>query len=511
MKRVILSLVAFSLFSFGTGFAAILPDKALVVIPIQGDIEPAMTAFVRRNVSKALEDGADLLIFDIDTFGGRVDSALQISSFIGSVQDAETIAFIRSGPEGMGVSWSAGALIAMSCSAIYMAPGTSIGAAAPVILSPDGKSEAAGEKAVSAVRAQMAALAEKNGYPVEIALAMVDWDMELYEVEDGGAFRLMSASEIESREKSAPGTVVKGKLVSAKGKLLSLTAGEAERYGLSKGTAADFAALGKILDAGGPVIEMKKGLADAIVSFLTSGPVQGILILIGLVALFMEISSPGFGIPGTVAVICFLAIFGGNSLLGTVGSLELILFLAGVGLFAVEIFVLPGFGITGISGLVLIGLSLILSMQDFIIPDVPWKWDLFYRNLLIVASGLIAGLAGVGVLILTAPKLRMFDRLTLKTFIRGTAGGPETSGKEEEAFEEVPASMAGKRGLAVSILRPSGKAEFGGVVYSVEAEGEFVAQGTRVEVVRVRGNRIIVKPVGTKGSKDTQGSAATGG
>jgi len=520
-KKWVLGIMAFLLLGVLSGtnlVGEVKESSALFVIPVHGDIVPSLESFIRRHVSKAIDEGAMVLVFDIDTFGGRVDTALQISSFIGSIRKAKTIAFIRSGPSSMGVSWSAGALIALSCSQIYMAPGTSIGAAAPVTIGADGSMQPAGEKVVSAVRTQMAALAEKNGYPVELALAMVDLDLEVWEVEIGGRVRLITLPELERIEKERPKEVRRIQLVSPKGKLLSLTAKEAERYGLSRGTVEDLTALAKTLGVEGEIVEMENTLADKVLELITSGPVQALLILIGLVALFMEISTPGFGIPGTVAVICFLTLFGSNALLGTVGSLEIIMLLVGIGLLAVELFILPGFGITGISGLVLIGLALLFSMQDFVFPEFSWQWDIFVRNLIVVGSGLLSGIVGVAALILLLPKVRIFDRLALKTMIYGTAAGSTPLGKGTESvaehekaergevipienvplpedFQVIPPDLVGQEGKALTILRPSGKAKIGDTVYSVETEGEFVPQGTPVRVVQVRGNRITVKAI----------------
>ncbi len=492
------------------------PDTAggkAYVVALKGDIEPSLAAFVRRQSNQALHEGAAYIVYEIDTFGGRVDTALQISAFIGSIKEAKTIAWVRSGPESMGVSWSAGALISLSCSSIYMADGTSIGAAAPVIAGADGKMEAAGEKTTSAVRSQMASLAEKNGHPASIALAMVDADVELWEIEVDGKVRAASEADIVRLEKDRGAKIERGPAVSQKGKLLSLTAREAERYGLSSGTVDELPALLELLGASGGANEMTPTAADQVVSFLVSGPVQTLLILLGLIALFLEINSPGFGIPGVVAIIAFLGVFGANALLGSVGSLELILFLAGLGLLAVEIFVIPGFGVAGVSGLVLIGASLVFSMQDFIVPDQPWKWELFGRNLVVVFIGVVAAIAGIALLALFGPKLRLFDRLTLKTAIRGTAGGPDVpdsvvslsddatvllSDVSEDAA--VPfTSLVGKKGVAVSVLRPAGRADIEGRSYSVESDGEYIAAGTSVEVYRVRGNRILVKTAAPSG------------
>lgn len=464
--------------------AACAAAQAAYVIPIRGDIEPSTAVFVRRQATKALESGAEMLVFDIDTFGGRVDSALRISSFIGSIRKARTVAYVRSGPDGMGVSWSAGALIAMSCSSLYMAPGTSIGAAAPVVAGADGKMEGAGEKSVSAVRAQMAALAEKNGYPPAIALAMVDADVELYEMTAGEKTVLATAEDAPAAER--------GKLVCAKGKLLSLTAGEAERYGLSSGTVADVDALLAANGLAGPAVEMAPTVADGAVSLITSAGAQSLLILIGLVAIFIEINTPGFGIPGTVALIAFLVLFGANSLMGSVGSLELVLFIIGVALLAVEIFLLPGFGVTGVSGIVIIAASLVLSMQDFVLPTLDWQWDLLGRNVLTVVVGILSAIAAIGVLALAGPRIKMFDRMTLRTAISDTAGSGTGIVAEAAGAEANP--LIGRKGLALTTLRPSGKAEIDGRAYSVETDGTFVEAGAALTVTAVMGSRIVVAP-----------------
>ncbi len=473
------------------------------IVPIRGDIEPSVAAFVRREGRRAVASGAGIVVFEIDTFGGRVDTALQITSFIGSIKGAKTVAWIKSGEESMGVSWSAGALIAMSCAEIYMANGTSIGAAAPVTVGDDGQMTAMGEKTVSAVRSQMAALAEKNGHPPAIALAMVDKDVELWEIEVDGVSRVAALGEVERLEKEKGPAVKRLQVVSPKGKLLSLTAQEAHRYGLAAGIADDQAALLTSLGAAAEAVQLEPSFADAVVAFLTSGAVQAILILIGLVALFLEINTPGFGVPGVIALVSFLGVFGANALLGSVGSLELILFLVGIGLLAVEIFVIPGFGVIGISGFALIGLSLVLSMQDFIVPTQDWQWDLLGRNLVVVAFGLIAAITGIAVIALFGPRLRIFDGLTLKTKIAGTAGGPdpetlaagEATAAAGETAEPDYAALVGKRGRSASTLRPSGKAEIEGAVYAVEADGAFIEPGIDIEVVRVRGNRIVVRRI----------------
>jgi membrane-bound serine protease (ClpP class) len=475
-------------------------DASAWIIPIEGDIEPALVTFVRREARRAIEGGAQYIIFEIDTFGGRVDSALQITSFIMSIKKAKTVAWVRNSENSMGVSWSAGALIALSCSQIYMAEGTSMGAAAPVTIGTDGKTEGTGEKTVAAVRSQIAALAEKNGYPTGIALAMVDYDVELWEVQIDGSTRVLTLQELERLEamdagqEGAPQEIRRVGIISPAGKLLSLTAGEAYRYGLTRGLADDREALLKSLGARTVLEESIPSASDSIISLLVSGPVQGLLILIGLVMIFLEIQSPGFGIPGTAAIICFVIVFGTSFLLGQLGNLEIILFIIGLGLLAVEIFVIPGFGVIGISGIVLIAFSLILSMQDFVIPSVDWEWDLMGRNAIVVSVGLLAAITGIAVIALLGPKTKMFDRLMLKTKIDQTASEGE-GWQDDGGIASDYKDLVGKEGKVATVLHPIGKAEIDGETFQVESEGAFVESGAKIKVVKVQGNRIFVRGV----------------
>lgn len=501
------------------GGEAVPSGAAVYVIPIQGDIEPSTAVFVQRRIKSALAAGAETLVFTIDTFGGRVDSALRIAAAVGAVREARTVAFVGGGEGSLGVSWSAGALIAMSAKAIYMAPGTSIGAAAPVVATPEGGMEGAGEKTVSAVRAQMAALAEKNGYPPGIALAMVDADVELVELLVDGKALALTAEEaaVLRRERGAAAEL--GRTLSAKGKLLSLTAGEAERYGLSSGTVGSLDGLAVALAGeGAQWLALEPSLADDVVVFLSSAAVQSILILIGLVALFIEINSPGFGIPGTVAIVAFVLLFGSSMLMGTVGSLELVLFLVGMGLLVVEIFVLPGFGVAGISGLALIAGALVLSMQDFVLPQGEYQWDIFARNAATVGSGVLLGIIGIGALIVLSPRLRLFSRLALNTAITGTASGAPAPEAGDPGLPPAPRRLGrlagaegaappgaqadepywpavGEEGVAETTLRPVGRARFGSRSTVVEAEGRFVEAGSRLRVAALRGGSVYVEPV----------------
>jgi membrane-bound serine protease (ClpP class) len=468
-------------------------SAVVYVIPIHGEIDTARMVFVRRGIQKAERDGAELVVFDIDTFGGAVDAALQIATLIGSVRDARTVAFVSSGAEGTGVSWSAGALISLACEVIYMAPGTSIGAAAPVYQTQAGM-EAAPEKTVSAVRAQMAALAEKNGYPASVARAMVDLDVELVEVYVGEELRLIARDEYPQIEREAERLGVEieeGKIISASGKLLALTAGEMEYYRISSGTVGTLEAL-LVAEDLAPVVTqiLEETPFDRAAAWVTGAAVTGLLILAGLVALYLEITSPGFGVPGTIAIICFAVVFLGGALLGTIGSLELLLFLSGVVLLVVEIFLIPGFGVTGISGIILMGTALVLSRQSFVWPEFTWEWEQFRRNIAVVGVSFFSSIVVFGLLVRSFPKLPFFNRLILSS--PSVAVLPSSDGGGAGLVGDAPVPV-GSIGVVRTALRPVGKAVFDGEVREVQSDGEFLPVGTTVEVTEAKGNRLFVR------------------
>jgi membrane-bound serine protease (ClpP class) len=345
----------------------------------------------------------------------------------------------------------------------------------------------------------MAALAERNGHPIGIALAMVDLDVELWECTLNGRPQVLVKEELEKLEKDPSQKIIRGRIICPAGKLLSLTAGEAAAYGLA-GIADSQELLLSAAGMNGIPVLRNPGVADSLVALLTSGPVQILLIIIGLVMIFLEFQSPGFGIFGVSAIIAFLLVFGSSALLGTVASLEMILFLMGLGLLAVEIFILPGFGVVGVSGIFLIGLSLVFSMQDFVFPVTDWEWSLLGRNVVVVLMGIIAAITAIAVIVLMGPRIRIFDPLTLKTSITGTAGGMDPDGVSGGAGNAgAPGSgedytlLLGKTGRAVTTLRPSGKAEIEGKVYGVETDGSFVESGAGVRVSKVLGSRVVVE------------------
>ena len=467
------------------------PSPQAVVIPIHGAIDPFLAVLLRRGVEEARQRNAQFVILDIDTFGGRVDTALEIANTLSRIESMTTVAYVGNRPEGTGVSWSAGALIALACNEIYMAPGTSMGAAAPVIQGVQGQ-EAADEKTVSAVRGQMAALAERNGHPTSVARAMVDAQVVLTAAVVNGEDRLVTGSELDvlrRRAEDGEVTLVEGEVVSDAGKLLTLTAGEMERFGVSAGTVASIdelaAGFGVRPDA---LVRVRRTPADRTVAALTGSGFTTLLILAGLVALFLEFSSPGFGVPGAVALVCFGTLFAANLMMGRVGSLEIILFVLGLALLIFEVFVIPGFGVAGISGLVAIGFSLILALQTFVIPEYDYQWEIAGRNLMVVGGGTIGAVITALLAAMLVKDTRLFQRLTL-----ADAEGAEEGYTAQET--SMGARLLGKEGVARTDLRPAGNVLIDNEVVSAESDGGYIPRDSAVVVVRVDGNRVVVRSV----------------
>ena len=423
-------------------------DKRPVVYvaPVEGIIDLGLSPFVKRVLEEATQAGAAAVVLDINTFGGRVDAAVQIRDAVLSAP-VQTIAFVNKR------AISAGALIALSAEKIVMTEGATIGAATPVqIGQPGAPSEAVGEKTVSYVRKEFRATAESRKRPPLLAEAMVDADVE-----------------------------IKG--VIAKGKLLTLTTDEAVKnklIDLRANTVED--ALDKLGLGAAQLRRASPNWAENVVRFLTHPVVSSLLISIAMLGIILEMRTPGFGIPGGLGIASLVLFFWGHWLVQLAGWEELLLGLAGLILLALEVLVIPGFGIAGVLGILALVGSLVLSLVG---PG-------FTTTFLLAAAGrvvfalLIALLASL-VLLRFLPRLPFGRRLVLR---RGLSAA--------EGFASAPESdtqWLGKTGHATSPLRPAGIADIDGRRVDVVSDGEHIDAGQAVRVTRVDGNRIVVRHI----------------
>jgi membrane-bound serine protease (ClpP class) len=422
--------------------------KSVVIILIEDTIELGLSAFVER----AIDDNRDAaaLILDIDTPGGRVDAALEIrDALMEAPESMRTVAFIH--PRAI----SAGAFISLACDLIFIADGGSIGAATPIAIS-GGEAEAVDEKMVSYFRTEMAATARAKGRRGDIAEAMVDKDVEI----EG---------------------------VTPAGKLLTLDTAGALRHDIADAKANSIDDVLELLALGGAERRDEQvNWAEQLARILTHPILSGILMSIGVLGILIELYQPGFGLPGILGISCLVVFFAGHLVVHLAGWEEVVIFLIGVVLLAVEIFATPGFGVVGILGVIAILVSLVFSLSSLPI-GVSFDTGVLTMSLFRVLLSILATFVlFVGALVLL-PKTRVRNRLVLDTAIDDKASG----GVEGAAIQEVLAE--GRAGVTESFLRPAGIARFGDHRVDVYTEGDFVGKGERVVIVRTEGNRVIVR------------------
>lgn len=447
-------------------------ETRVTVVSIQDEVDSSTVYLVKRSLEQARTDHSSLTVFEINTPGGRVDAALDIADLIDKA-GMPTAAYVKAG--NFGGAQSAGALISIACGRIVMQPGSSIGSAQPV--RSDGVM--ASEKVLSWVAAQFRSRAEKKGLQPLIAAGMVDPDLEIRDIEtaDGG-HRLVDGPQFEQLEQSGAKPKVL-RVVKAKGKLLNLTASEAKDLGISLATTDSlegaYAYFGVAPES---VVRIQHAWSESAVAFVTSGLVTGILIALGFIFIWVECKTPGVGVPALLAAACFGTVFFTHYLLGQAQAAEIAIFALGATLLVVE-FLTPGFGIVGALGLVLMLGGLVLSLQNFILPSNPYQWNSLVGNFLTLTASTGFAVLGFGVLVRFLPHAPMFEKIVLKS--------------ELASGEAHPAGvLVGRIGVALTALRPSGKAEVDGMTVDVIAEEGFVEKGGKVTVLRAEGPSVVV-------------------
>ena len=410
-------------------------------VPVTGVIELGLAPYIERSVNEAAAVGASAIVLDIDTPGGRVDAAERIAD---ALSDSEVPVYSLVNRR----AFSAGALIALSTSRIYMRPGSVIGAATPV----DGSGKKAPEKIVSAMRSEMRALAEARGLDPTVAAAMVDEDVEIEGV-------------VES------------------GKLLTLTTEEAVALDYAveiEDLAALLAALGQ---SGAEVVTSEVNWAEQIVRFFSHPVVAPFLLSLGFLGLLAEIKTPSFGMAGAAGLLSLSLFFGSHLIVGLAGLEDVLLFGAGLLLLGVEVLVIPGFGLFGLAGIVAVLGGLFMSL----VGSLPTTTDYTTAGMVLTTAALLI-LASAWVLIRTLPRSSRLAKSGIFLLQRtDRAIGYESA--------EVRDDLIGTLGTAITDLRPSGTAMFGDERIDVVSESEWITEGTPVRVISAEGYRHIVRPV----------------
>lgn len=432
----------------------------VVVVPLHGEVSEAQFMFLRRAVKEAETQKASAVIVDMDTYGGELGAATKMRDALFKTS-VPTITYINTN------AGSAGALVALATQRIFMAPVSAIGAAAPVMSGGEDLPQTMNDKVVSYFSGYFRSAAERNGYNPDIAEAFI------------------------SKEKEVK---IADTVVHPKGSLLTLSAQEATReIGgkplLASGIAESLNDLLAKAGLGGATIRTIEPTGFETLAFWIT-TLAPLLLLGGIVGAYIEIKTAGFGLAGALSAICFVLFFAGHYVAGLAGWEIFVMFTLGIALVLSELLVHPGTIVPGLLGVLLASGAIVWAMVDRY-PSQPLTPT---SDMLIwpLTNFLIASLLGVLVIAILAkylPQSSLFDIIAL-----GTAEpiGP--------AFSRVtvasPAKVAtGAEGVAKSILRPSGNAQFGNLVVDVITRGEFIEPDAPVRVLAVEGSRIVVEKV----------------
>lgn len=434
--------------------------KVVLHIKVEGTIDLGLAPFVQRVVEMAGErPEVAAILTEMDTPGGRVDAAIRIKDAL-LESKKPTIVFVHS------QAISAGALIAYAHDFIVMSKGATMGAATPIQLAPGGEAQPVGEKVVSYMRGVMRATAEAKGRDGDVAEAMVDPEIEV------------------------PG-------VSAKGKLLTLDRTKALAIGVADLPTDSLEEVLSGLRLGGATIEqLRTNWAEDIARVLTDPVVSGLLMTFGFLGLLIELYTPGFGLPGIIGITGLVLFFLGHYVVMLAGLEELLLLLAGLVLLGVEVFVMPGFGVVGILGIVAIGASLVMMLTGLPL-SVSWEAGMLSDAIL---SVLVSFLATVVLMVLF---VRFFPKRASRRLVLSHA---MASSEGYRSFDDAGTTtrLLGRRGVAATVLRPAGRGDFDGEQLDVVTRGEFLPLGTPIEVIRVEGASVVVRAA----SSPPQGGAA---
>ncbi|KIL21695.1 hypothetical protein B4134_2457 [Bacillus safensis] len=408
-------------------------DQKVHVIPIEDTVEKGLSKFIERSFEQAKSERAKHIILDINTPGGAVDAALEIADTI-RASDIPVTAFVNHR------ALSAGAFIALNADQIYMTPNGKMGAAAII----DGEGNAADQKSESLWLAEMSDAAEKQGRDPKYALAMADID-------------------IDAKEAGAP-----------KGELLTFNTDRALKFGYAEGEAKNMDELLQKLKLKGASVQYDEvSFAEKVARFLTHPIVIPILLSIASLGLVVELYSPGFGVPGTMGVTALLLFFYGHLVAGFAGYETLFLFLAGIALIILELF-LPG-GIVGVIGLICVVVSLFLAAGSFT--------EMAISILIATAVSIIAVILLTKVL---GKRMKFF-----KKFILTDSTNKESGYVSNETRED----LVGQIAVTATALRPSGTIVLGDERIDVVSEGAFIDKDEQVKIVKAEGSRIVVRKV----------------
>lgn len=489
------------------------PRPRGAVVPIRGMIDDIMRDSLERRLTEAQDAGATVIIFELDTPGGLVSSALDICRMIKNIPpDIRTVAWVH--PQ----AYSAGAMIAVACHEIWMSPSSSIGDCAPIMVVPLGGVQELGgaerAKAESPILQEFRDSAARNGYDPLLSRAMVVVGEVVWWIERTGDVterRFVGPDEkkklidevaeeerewrvAESYDEPTSGrTIPLAQPVVRGDELLTLSQFDAVAFGFARGIVADLDDLGERLGLAQAPVRYERSGWERFAAWLNSPVVRGILLVIVLVGGYLEFQSPGLILPGATALIALAIFLAAPYAAGLANIWTLLILVVGVILLGVELFVLPGFGFVGLLGGVLIAIGILATfvpqepaLPTFSPPSLRGMWDGLLTGMKVLTASVLVSMAGIALLVRYLPRSRIGSGVVLASPAGATLA-------LDDAHPEVAA--VGDVGVVTGDLRPGGQARFGQEIVDVTSQGEYVEAGRRVQVIRRQGMRIEVRPL----------------
>lgn len=464
--------------------------RTVSLIEVKGTIEPVLETFLVRQIDRAVAGGATTIIFEITSDGGLLYPSRDLAFRIADLEqrNIRTIAFI---PDR---ALSGAAFIALGCDEIYMTPNAQIGDILPLEIRPGGPIERAPEKQLAVLVEWLRDIAEKKHRPAAVCMAMADPNIAVYQATNArtGAIWYLTEDQLHA----AGADWVAGPMVpeSRPGNPLSVRAERAHALRIAEAPVHDFDALKQRVGIPPDVRPVRIGRTwiDSLVFVLNTPVVMGLLFFLGIICIYFELHFTT-GLFGIISALCFGLFFWSKFLGGTAGWLEVLLFVIGLGCIAIEVFVVPGLSVFGISGGLLVFASLVMASQTFGNLDPRTDFRAATQTIGTLSAAIVAVIGTAMLLSRFLPAIPIFNQLILTP--PGTEGHhpseprlrPELTGSDPRS------ALVGRVGTALTVLRPAGKAEIEGRPVDVVSEGPFVNEGARIEVIRVAGNRIVVR------------------
>ncbi len=476
------------------GKAATEKPQRVVVIDFEGAIYSLNEQYLYRKLEEAhKKHSPQLVIVRIDSPGGEVEATFRIAEKLRDLPWARTVAYVPR------QALSGAALFSLGCDEIVLGPNAVFGDAGPIFMDQGFVFRHAPEKIRTDLARRVRDLAESTGRPPALAEAMVDMDLTVFEVRhrNNGKTSYMSQPEIDSSDNPEVWEKIKPVFETRKGHFLEVNGKRAVELGLANATVDDLDALKARYAPIENWVELRWTAVDTAVVILNHPFITFLLFVVGLIALYVELAAPGLGLGGLTALLCFSLFFWSRFLGGTAEWLEVILFGVGLILLLIELVVLPGFGIWGVTGGLLLIASLVLASEPFLVPRTDQQWVSLAQSLLMILSSGIVFLAVAAYMTRHMGQIPIFARLMLQ---------PPTADLDHASddIESLSASTTnwepegvhvGDVGMSQSPLRPAGVIQVHDRLLDVVSDGTFIEAGQMVRVVQIRGNVITVRKV----------------